>query len=152
VRQYRGRDIFYWLDRLGDLERRIDDCADPDAAPRTPPFTLSGVNGGEQLDLRVLHPPRGTLPRRLPGLRGARALFARDLQESVGDADRRLSQLLGRIDDHIHDTRPDRPDDDRRPEPVRIDRPPASIDLDSRGIATVIWATGYRRTYPWLHV
>jgi putative flavoprotein involved in K+ transport len=29
---------------------------------------------------------------------------------------------------------------------------PTSIDLRSAGIRTVLWATGYRRGYPWLHV
>ena len=29
----------------------------------------------------------------------------------------------------------------------RLDR----VDLAREGIATVLWATGYRRTYPWLH-
>ena len=26
------------------------------------------------------------------------------------------------------------------------------MNLRRRGVSTVIWATGYRRTYPWLHV
>ena len=26
------------------------------------------------------------------------------------------------------------------------------IDLKSSGIETVVWATGYRRSYPWLHI
>jgi putative flavoprotein involved in K+ transport len=27
---------------------------------------------------------------------------------------------------------------------------PADIDLDEAGIRTVVWATGFRRSYPWL--
>ena len=29
---------------------------------------------------------------------------------------------------------------------------PAALDLGEAGIRTVVWATGYRREYPWLHV
>jgi len=29
---------------------------------------------------------------------------------------------------------------------------PATLDLGATGIRTVVWATGYRREYPWLHV
>ena len=29
---------------------------------------------------------------------------------------------------------------------------PAELDLLHAGIGTIIWATGYRRSYPWLHV
>ena len=29
---------------------------------------------------------------------------------------------------------------------------PEQIDLAAEGISTVIWATGYRRSYPWLHL
>jgi putative flavoprotein involved in K+ transport len=32
--------------------------------------------------------------------------------------------------------------------------PPARrrLDLEAAGVSTVIWATGYRRSYPWLNV
>jgi putative flavoprotein involved in K+ transport len=35
---------------------------------------------------------------------------------------------------------------------VQVPGSPRSLDLDAAGIATAIWATGYRREYPWLHV
>jgi hypothetical protein len=35
---------------------------------------------------------------------------------------------------------------------VRVDEGPRSLDLREQGISTIVWATGYRREYPWLHV
>jgi putative flavoprotein involved in K+ transport len=36
--------------------------------------------------------------------------------------------------------------------PTRVDAsPPLSLDLRSGEIATIIWATGYRPDYSWLH-
>ena len=40
-------------------------------------------------------------------------------------------------------------------EPVRAVRPPvgpAHVDLRAEGITSVLWATGHRRSYPWLRV
>jgi putative flavoprotein involved in K+ transport len=34
----------------------------------------------------------------------------------------------------------------------QFDAPPVRLHAGAAGIRTVIWATGYRRTYPWLHV
>jgi putative flavoprotein involved in K+ transport len=152
VRRYRGHDLFHWLGRMGDLERRIDDVADPEAARRTPPFSLTGANGGEQLDLGVLDGLGVTVAARLVGFRGSQAWFADDLEESVADADRRLRELLDRIDDHIDEKLPGFAHDPDRPDAVRIERPPTSVELSTRDMTTVIWATGYRREYPWLHV
>ena len=41
-RRYRGMDIFWWLERLGSLDRTVDDCADPAAARHEPSLQLVG--------------------------------------------------------------------------------------------------------------
>jgi putative flavoprotein involved in K+ transport len=154
VRHYRGKDIWHWLEEMGDLERTIDDVPNPVDARRAPSFPLSGRNGGEQLDLGVLHRLGVVVTGRLEGFGGARALFADDLQTSIADAERRLHRILGRIDEHIAHALapasvPAAPD---RSERVRIHEAPRTLDLAAESISTVVWATGYRRTYPWLHV
>jgi putative flavoprotein involved in K+ transport len=37
-------------------------------------------------------------------------------------------------------------------EPVAAPAAPAWLDLQRAGVTAVVWATGYRRAYPWLHV
>jgi putative flavoprotein involved in K+ transport len=153
MRRYRGEDIWHWLKEIGDLERTIDDVPDPTASKRTPSFTLTGANGGEQLDLAVLDRLGVVVAGRLEGFSGTQALFSDDLQANVGDAERRMQRVLDRIDEHIerafggtwaHDP-------DRTPG-VRLPAGPCFLDLAAGGISTVIWATGYRREYPWLHL
>ena len=67
-------------------------------------------------------------------------------------ADIKMADVLGRIDRFIAAHRHRRP----RRRAVRTDlaavarRRPAELDLSASGINTVIWATGYRRAYPWL--
>jgi putative flavoprotein involved in K+ transport len=42
---------------------------------------------------------------------------------------------------------------DREPaRPVRADGEEGCLDLTSEGISTVVWATGFRRRYPWLRI
>jgi putative flavoprotein involved in K+ transport len=152
-RRYRGRDVFEWMQAIGDLDVTIDEVPDPLAAKRTPSFTLTGANGGEQLDLAVLHALGVEITGRLERFSGAVAHFAGDLEANVGAAEERMRRLLGRIDDHIaalalHDA----PDDLDPLAAVRLPVPRGAVDLAAEGISTVVWATGYRRAYPWLHV
>jgi putative flavoprotein involved in K+ transport len=79
--------------------------------------------------------------------------FAPDLKASTDAADARLARVLARIDDHIARSGLDA-------EVLRASRPagmrPAErltrLDLRRDGVGTVLWATGYRRPYPWLQV
>jgi putative flavoprotein involved in K+ transport len=153
MRRYRGRDIFTWLKDLGDLDRTLDEVYDPIAAKLTPSFALTGANAGEHLDLAVLHRLGVTVTGRFERFEGRRAVFAADLQDSLADAERRMRRVLDKIDDHIEQFRPRvwlR--DSERLAAVDLPAGRETIDLASAGIATVIWATGYRREYPWLHV
>jgi putative flavoprotein involved in K+ transport len=152
-RRYRGRDIWHWLDAIGDLERTIDEVPDPAASKRAPSVALSGANGGEHLDLAVLHRLGVTVTGRLETFDSGRAVLAGDLQPAIDDSERRLRRLLDRIDDHVDRTHEGRwPHPPDRPAEVRLPEGPAGLDLAAHGISTVIWATGYRREYPWLRV
>ncbi|HEX6201545.1 MAG TPA: NAD(P)-binding domain-containing protein [Thermoanaerobaculia bacterium] len=154
-RRYRGRDVVWWLDRLGVLDRPLDDMPDPRAARREPSLQLVGRPAGEpaDLDLAVLAARGVRLAGRLAAAAGRRVRFAGELRATVAAADARMARVLERIDRSIaahglDDRFPATP----RPEPVRLAGPgPAELDLAARGITTVLWATGYRRVYPWLH-
>jgi putative flavoprotein involved in K+ transport len=114
---------------------------------------VTGANGGEALDLQVLAALGVRVAGRLEGFDGARALFAGDLAASCASADRRLAQLLERIDAHIDASTGDPgPAPEPWPDRLRLPAAPRELDLAAAGVRTVIWATGYRRDYPWLRV
>jgi putative flavoprotein involved in K+ transport len=154
LRRYRGKDIWHWIERLGDLEHTIDEMPDRDVARRALSFGLSGRNGGEDLDLSRLNTLGITVTGRLEGWDGATARFSDNIEIDIADSELRLHRLLDRIDDHI-DTQlrgaSGAPASEPVP-PIALPAPPRSVDLGAERITTVIWATGYRRTYPWLHV
>src|SRR5262249_6610404 len=154
VRRYRGKDIWHWLRRLGDLERTIDEVPDPDAARRAVSYGLSGRNGGEDIDLGRLSSLGITVTGRLEAWDGTAARFSDNLEVDLVDSEARMRQLLDRVDAYL-ETRPD--EDQSGPgreaiAPLALPTSSSSLDVVSERIATVIWATGYRRTYPWLHL
>lgn len=148
-RRYRGRDIHYWLDRVGIMQRPLSDMHDVASARHEPSLQL--VGGTETLDLRTLASEGVRLAGRIASFDRTRASFGGDLQTSVAAADRRMRHILARIDRHIagHGAERHFPPDEPLP-PAIVPDGPQSIDLAREGIRTVLWATGYRRTYPWL--
>lgn len=105
------------------------------------------------MDLRTARRVGVELAGRFVGADGALVRFADDLVESTSVADAALHRLLERIDDHVDETGLTA-EVDAPVRPVAVDpgRGPERLDLRAAGVSTVVWATGYRRSYPWLHV
>ena len=149
-RTYRGRDVFAWLDAAGLLDARAQEVPDLAAARRAPSFPVSGAAGGESLGLDRLADLGVVVAGRLTGFENREALFAPDLDRQLRDADRRLYRVLTQIDAHI-----DRTGATAAPaetlQPLSLRPGPTRVRLGT-GIRTVLWATGYGRSYPWLEV
>lgn len=150
-RSYRGRDILWWMDRVGVLGQTIDQVHDARSARRAPSLQLSGR--GRPVGLDALAAGGVRLAGRLVAADGQRLSFADDLPATTGAAQARLERLLRTIDAHVtrsggeECTSPADP-----PPPFTAPAGPATLDLRRAGIGTVIWATGYRPAYPWLRV
>jgi len=152
-RIYRGRDILWWLDAMGIFNERFDRVPDLQASRRQPSLQLVGRPDRRTLDLAVLRKAGVRLVGRLREARGRRVLFESDLSATLAAADEKLRRILGRIDEFV--LREGMESEVAPPEPIpAIHAPgaPQSLDLSACGIRTVLWATGYRRSYPWLKV
>jgi putative flavoprotein involved in K+ transport len=148
-RSYRGLDIMWWLDAMGVLDRRLDERRDP----AEPSLQLVGRSDGRDVDLRSLEDRGVALAGRLTYVDGRQLRFADDLAATTRRADTRLVDLLRRVDAFARGA--GLADEIEAAPPVRRVRTKAALsalDLRRAGIGTVIWATGYRRAYPWLHV
>ena len=150
-RTYRGMDIYWWLDRLGALDTTIDQMPDRLLARHEPSAQLVGRPDHRQLDLTTLQADGVHLAGRVLAIDGHRVRLATNLPATVAAADQRMRRLLRRIDRHIeanglrHEMLA--ADRIRAVAPTRAVR---DLDLRAAGIRTVVWATGYRRSYPWL--
>jgi putative flavoprotein involved in K+ transport len=153
-RLYRGQDILWWLDRMGVLDESAEDVYDIEVSRRQPSLQLVGRPDRTTLDLPLLQRRGVRLAGRLMAVEGGRVAFADDLIANTVAADARLARLLLRIDEHVSRTGIEGAVGPAKPfVPFHWPDPtPDAIDLGREGIRTVLWATGFRRRYPWLKV
>ncbi|MGE5273591.1 MAG: flavin-containing monooxygenase [Verrucomicrobiota bacterium] len=151
-RRYRGRDVWSWFAETGRLDQTLEDVPHERDPASSPSLVLSGANGGEHLDLSMLAALGVVVAGRLKGFTGRYALFADDLEPTVREADERMSRMLARIDGRVAGSRTVDPPA-AEPVPAQtLPRGPRMLDLERTNISTLIWATGYRRSYSWLNV
>ncbi|HEX6994419.1 MAG TPA: NAD(P)-binding domain-containing protein [Gammaproteobacteria bacterium] len=153
-RVYRGLDIQWWLDAVGILDERYDEVDDIVRARRVPSPQLVGTPERATLDLNALTERGVELVGRLVGVTDGKAQFSGSLRNHCAMADLKLGRLLDRLDrwaeEHGNDRELGAPE---RFAATRLDAPPRlCVDLARERIATVIFATGFRPDYSWLHV
>ena len=149
-RRYRGRDIWHWLVALGHVSQPREEIDDLEAVKRSPSLPLSGANGGEQLDLAVLHRAGVRVAGRVLGFTGGEVRLGDDLARETAVAEARMRRILGTIDDLVQRSGIGAPAEEI--EQLELPSSVPSFDLRGAGVTTVIWATGYRRSYPWLTI
>jgi putative flavoprotein involved in K+ transport len=151
-RVYRGRDIQYWMARLGLFDERFDTVDDIVRARRVPSPQLIGTPQRTTLDVNALRDRGVRCVGRLVGIDGRHAHFSGSLASHCAMADLKMNRLLARIDaslaEHPDDAPVAAPD---RFDATRIDAKPC-LKLALNDIRTVVWATGYRADYSWLDV
>jgi len=153
-RVYRGRDIEWWMDAAGILDQRYDEIEDLVRARNVPSLQLAGYPDHRTVDLNSLTAIGVKLVGRLAALRDGKAQFSGGLANQAALSDLKMNRLLETLDawaaaNGVSDGVGPPP----RFEPTRIEAsPPLSLDLDRGEIRTIVWATGYRADYSWLHV
>jgi len=153
-RLYRGRDILWWLDQMGVFAETLDQVQDAERSRGQPSLQLVGRPDKSSLDLITLQDEGVKLAGKVIGAEGDEVFFADDLVAYTARADVKLARLLKRIDAYVDTT--GLGSEVGPPEPfIPFFWPapgPDAVDLRARGIRTVLWATGFRRRYPWLSV
>lgn len=148
-RSYRGRDIHWWMDAIGQLDERFDEVDDINRARRLPSLQLVGSPEHRTLDINTLRSAGVGIVGKLMGVAGSRAQFSGALRNLVANADLKQNRLLDRIDEfateHGLDTELS---ETTRPDPTDPGAAPTELELGR--FRTIVWATGYRPTYPWL--
>ncbi len=148
-RTYRDRDIHWWMDAIGQLDERYDEVDDIGRARRLPSLQLVGTPERRTLDLSALAAQGVRLVGKLMRVSGGTAQFSGALANLVANADLKQQRLFDRIDDYVTEHGLDRQvGEPERPGPTMLGTVPTELAL--RQFATVIWATGFRPTYPWL--
>ena len=151
-RWYRGRDIQHWLSDAGILEESWQEIDDLTRARNLPSPQLIGCDAHDIFDLNHLTAQGVNLAGRLMDIRDGIALFSGNLHNVCNLADLKMNRLLDEIDNWIGDRGIDCEPAVRHDATWVPESPRLSLDLESKGIRTVLWATGYRPDYSWLDV
>jgi putative flavoprotein involved in K+ transport len=136
----------WWVEQTG-LYR---EPANPQNERDFPAPQLVGSDDKHSLDLGVLQASGVRLAGRVVDIDDYRVSLAPNLEQEVERAEQQMRELLARIDAYA-----DARDLGGVPtllEPVRPRPSPSEIELREEGFSAVVWATGYRRAYPWLRL
>ena len=153
-RTYRGQDVLWWMDASGVWNQRYDEVEDLVRARRLPSPQLVGTPHRATLDLNALSAAGVELVGRLSTVRDGRALFSGGLRNLFALADLKMQRLLDTFDEWARQHPPARNvEEPERFEPTQApDKSRLQIDLRSGEIRAIVWATGFRPDYSWLHV
>lgn len=152
-RVYRGRDIQWWMLASGVLDQRIEDADEPDRARHVPSPQLVGTPERATLDLNALRAQGVEIVGRLMGVREGKAQFSGSLRNVCALADLKMNRLLDAIDEWAErnglngEAGPA-----ERYAPTDVGTSPRLSLVLGKDVRTVIWATGFRPDYSWLHV
>jgi putative flavoprotein involved in K+ transport len=143
LRRYRGKDIGWWLDKIGFFDKKVDALPSPKAR-FTGSAHVSGTKGGHTLNLHQFARDGVVLMGRIIEADGSTITLAKDLKENLAKTDQFEAQILGAIDAYIDKSGSDAPTDalPSLKDGYELDEI-LSLNLEDANISSVIWATGY---------
>jgi putative flavoprotein involved in K+ transport len=145
-RRIGGHDLVWWLIESDFANRTMADLPSPAARLLSNPLA-SGHDGGHDLHYRTLHELGVELVGKFSGASDGKVHFT-ELNEVVAAGDA-LAGTLKKWFDALCDKR-GLPHPWELPPPLSIESR-TEIDLAADGITSVVWTTGYRPDYRWVH-
>ena len=146
-----GHDLVWWIIESGFWNRTLADLPSPAARLFSNPLA-TGHGGGHDLHYRTLHDDGRRARRSLSRASGRRRLTSvRDLSGSIeaGDGMAARLQEMGR---RAAARSAASPIPWELPPPLRHRRRGPRSTSTQEGVRTVIWTTGYRPDYGWVHL
>jgi len=151
-RQYRGRDIVWWQNMIGVYDRTIDQLPSPSAK-----FVCHAPLSSERdINPCQLEQEGVVLLGRLQSIQADKVIIAPNLVENLEKAEQFAEDIKRRIDEfaQIAGIQVPEPEDlnstkwKERHENSAIHM----LDMTAHGITNVIWATGYKQDFSWVHI
>jgi len=146
-RRFGGHDLVWWIVETGWWQRTLRDLPSPAARLFSNPLA-TGHGGGHDLHLRTLHALGVELVGRYVGAEDDTVHFTDDLAQIVAAGDTMSLALKKSIDGYC----------ERKGLQIAWEMPApfegrsrTALDLAREGVTTVIWTTGFRPDYGWVH-
>jgi putative flavoprotein involved in K+ transport len=151
-RRYRGNDVYWWLDRMGRFDQKIDSFP---GRHWPPGIVVTGVNGGYDVNVRRLAADGARVVGRILGASGPKVAVATNANQVLDEADATFDAFVTSAREFAF-AHPDL--DLAEDESLELQGLPSlvtdleSLDLRRENIGTIVWATGYEYDYGWLRV
>jgi putative flavoprotein involved in K+ transport len=144
-RSWGGRDVIWWTVESGWWNR----TAPAPQARLIGNLLTTGHGGGHDLHLRTLHEMGVELVGHFVGAENGTVRLADDLEQTVAASDEMASIFKKKVDQYCESIGIAN-EWERLPPPPKIPARTA-IDLAAERITTVIWTSGFRPDYGWVH-
>jgi len=150
-RRYRGYDGVWWSVQMGNMDHTVADLDSPKEKFAGNPHA-SGRDGGTEINLHLFARDGIKLLGHLRGIQGAKITLAADLKETLTKIDAQDAKFRQAVDKLIPTEGIQAEAPDGVPEPkdgfdVEIVK---ELDLEERGVTTLIWAAGYSFDFSWV--
>lgn len=151
-RRYRGKDGFWWADRLGIFDQTVDDleslaerfAANPQA---------SGKDSGREINLHQFAREGIRLLGHLEGIQGQKAIIAGDLYDNLAVGDKLAKQFRNGVDMYVQKAGLDLPEETVVERQDGYDQEIITeLNLADAGISTIVWATGFDWDFSWIQL
>jgi putative flavoprotein involved in K+ transport len=140
---------------MGFFDRTIDQLPSPNAVFACSP-QLSGAQGGHDINLRQFAREGIILLGHLQAVQGKQIILAPDLEENLAKADAFAIQMMQAIDEYIKkigmDVAANSTTDEVPSNCASSTKPILTLDLQSAGISTIMWASGYKLEFGWVQI
>ena len=151
-RRYRGKDVYWWLERMGRFAQPIDTFPGREWPPST---VVTGVSGGYDVDVRSMAAEGIRVLGRVIGRFGRYA----DGRQGRKRRPRRSRCVVRRVPGGRQGVCKREPgvdpaeQEDVAPASLPLMVPEiSSLDLRRERVSAIIWATGYEYDYSWLRL
>ena len=150
-RRYRGRDFYWWFDRLGYWHTPL---ASMPAEVRNLRFVVTAVDGGHDVDVRQYARQGIVLAGRVKSVHGQRLVFHDDLQATLNAADSWYARFHRQMDEYADQCDPPLPmEQETAPTEARDEvKGIVELDLVGQNVSSIVWATGYAMDFSWVKV
>ena len=152
ARRYRGKDVVYWLDRLGHYDMPIDKHPDGNAVRRKPNHYVTGRDGGRDIDLRKFAAEGMQLYGRLLNIDAHGFELGDDLERNLDKADATSERIKSTIDQYLENAGIAAPTEARYQPVWRPSSPRARLAHADAKLSAVIWCMGFATDYRFIEL
>lgn len=137
---------------MGAWDRRADSLSP--AEKNAPVPLLTGVDGGYDVNLRRMAAQGITLVGHLDAVKNDRLILAPGLAENLSKGDKWFGDFKNAVDVFVKKSDMDIEDntqvEDDLAEPKEVTTPVLEMDLESAGINSIVWSSGFRYDFDWV--